>query len=283
MAQFTNQAQLSYNNAIKNSNIAVGEIQEVLSATKTAISTGYNVDEDVAYAISIVNSGNTAITGVSVTDNLGSYTFNMQTYVPLTYVDGTIKYYVNGILQAAPAVVAGNSLVISGLTIPANSTVMLLYEAEANQFAPLAGGSTITNEATIIGGGVTNITTSATVPITIGPDLTITKSISPVPVTENGTLTYTFVIQNTGNEAAVTTDNAIITDVFNPILSNVSATFNGAPWVEGTDYTYDEVTGTFVSEGGRITVPAATYTQDAVTGAWTVTPGVSTLVITGTV
>ena len=34
MARFTNQAQLRYGNAVANSNIAVGEILEVLSATK---------------------------------------------------------------------------------------------------------------------------------------------------------------------------------------------------------------------------------------------------------
>ncbi len=37
MAQFTNQAQLSYNNAVINSNVAVVEILEVLSDNKTAV------------------------------------------------------------------------------------------------------------------------------------------------------------------------------------------------------------------------------------------------------
>ena len=37
MARFTNQAQLRYGNNVANSNIAVGEILEVLSATKTAV------------------------------------------------------------------------------------------------------------------------------------------------------------------------------------------------------------------------------------------------------
>ena len=40
MARFTNQAQLRYGNEITNSNIAVGEITEVLSATKDS-SAGY--------------------------------------------------------------------------------------------------------------------------------------------------------------------------------------------------------------------------------------------------
>ena len=41
MARFTNQAQLRYGNAVTNSNVAVGEILEVLSATKTAVKTTY--------------------------------------------------------------------------------------------------------------------------------------------------------------------------------------------------------------------------------------------------
>ena len=41
MARFTNQAQLRYGNEITNSNIAVGEITEVLSATKTAVRDTY--------------------------------------------------------------------------------------------------------------------------------------------------------------------------------------------------------------------------------------------------
>jgi hypothetical protein len=38
-----------------------------------------------------------------------------------------------------------------------------------------------------------------------------------------------------------------------------------------------------VTVPGQITVPAATYTQDPITGAYTVNPGVATLVVTGTI
>ena len=34
---------------------------------------------------------------------------------------------------------------------------------------------------------------------------------------------------------------------------------------------------------GQILVPAATYTQDPATGAYTVTPGIATLVVSGTI
>ena len=115
------------------------------------------------------------------------------------------------------------------------------------------------------------------------PVLTITKSISPVPVTENGTLTYTFLIQNNGNTAAEEGTAAVITDDFDPILKNLTVSFNGTAWTEGVDYTYDETTGSFATIAGKVTVPAAEYVQDQVTGAWITNPGISTLIITGTV
>lgn len=283
MARFTNQAQLRYGNAIANSNIAVGEILEVLSATKTAVRTTYEQNDTITYVISIVNSGATAITGVSVTDTLGAYLFQTTTLTPLDYIPDTIRYYVNGALQTAPNVTAGPPLTINGITVPANGNVTLVYETAINQYAPLENASTISNTATITGNGITPIEVTEVVTADSTPLLTITKSVSPVPVTENGTLTYTFLIQNTGNAPADATTNAVITDVFNPVLTNLTASFNGTAWSETTNYTYDETTGLFTTTTGQITVPAATYTQDTTTGAWIITPGVSTLVITGTV
>ena len=258
MARFTNQAQLRYGNEITNSNIAVGEITEVLSATKTAVRDTYGQNENVTYVISIVNSGTTAFNGITVTDNLGEYLFNTRELTPLTYIPGTVKYYANGILQATPAVTAGPPLTITGITVPAGGNVTLTYEAEVNSYAPLAAEASITNTATIAGAGVT-------------------------PVTENGTLTYTFLIQNLGNTAADAATGVVITDTFNPVLENLTVNFNGTAWAEGTNYTYDTTTGLFTGTAGGITVPAATYTQDPVTGAWGINPGVSTLVISGTV
>ena len=283
MAVFTNQAQLAYNDSVTNSNIAVGEILEVLSATKTAVRAEYGQNDSVTYVVSLVNSGTTALNGLTLTDNLGAYTFGTQTLVPLSYIDGTIRYYVNGILQTAPAVTAGPPLVVSGINIPAGGNVILVYEANVNQYAPQAAEGSITNTAVVSGAGITPVTVEETVTTENEPNLTITKSISPVPVTENGTLTYTFVIQNSGNTAAVATDNAVVTDIFDPILTNLSVSFNGVTWTEGVQYTYDETTGTFVTVAGQITVPAASYTQDPVTGVWVTNPGVSTLVVSGTV
>ena len=283
MATFTNQATLTYNGNVINSNITTGELLEVLSATKTAIIDTYTQDSEITYVINIVNSGAIAFTGLTITDDLGEYPFGATTLVPLEYVSGSIHYYSNGVLQTAPSVTAGPPLVISPITVPAGGVATIIYVARANQFAPLDLTDSITNTAIIGGGGVTDITVTETITPASDARLTITKTISPTTITENGQLTYTFVIQNTGNVPIVATDTVSITDTFNPILSGISVTFNGAVWTSPTNYTYSELSGEFATALGQVTVPAATYTQDPTSGVWIIEPGVSILTITGTV
>ncbi|WP_294898868.1 hypothetical protein [uncultured Eubacterium sp.] len=202
---------------------------------------------------------------------------------PLTYVADTVNYYVNGVLQPKPAVTAGPPLVVSGLNIPAGGNILLVYETKLNEYAPLAEEAEIKNTASISGAGLTSVVVEETVQAVGKPVLTITKSVSPVPVTENGTLTYTFLIQNNGNTAAEEATAAIITDEFDPILKNLTVSFNGTAWTEGVDYTYDETTGSFATIAGKVTVPAALYVQDPLTDIWITSPGISTLIVTGTV
>lgn len=70
--------------------------------------------------------------------------------------------------------------------------------------------------------------------------------------------------------------------MLDPILNPITVTFNDTTWTEGVSYTYDTTTGLFTTIAGQITVPAATYTQNA-DGTWTITPGTAVLTITGTV
>ena len=284
MAIFSNQATLTYNGTSTNSNIAYGEILDVLAVTKTAVEGSYTPGELVTYVVTLRNTGNTALTGVTITDNLGGYVFNGTTVYPLTYEDGSVTLFTNGVPQPAPAVTAGPPLVVSGLTIPGGGDIVLVYQARANEFADPAAEGTIVNTVTVTGDGITTpITATETVTVAVAPELTISKSISPSQVVDNDRVTYTFIIQNTGNEAVVATDNAAITDTFDPILTALTVTYNGSTWTEGVQYTYDVTTGLFTTLPGAITVPAATYTQDPVTGAYTLTPGIATLTVTGTI
>ena len=284
MAIFSNQATLTYNGNSTSSNIVYGELLEVLTATKTAVEGTYLPGEPVTYVVTLRNTGNAALTGLTVTDDLGGYDFNGTTVYPLTYEAGSVALFANGVPQAAPTVAAGPPLVFSNITVPAGGDVVIVYQARANAYADPAEGGTIDNTVTVTGDGLSApITATETVNAEAAPMLTISKSITPAQVVDNDRVTYTFVIQNSGNQAVVATDNAAITDTFNPILTALAVTFDGVAWTQGVEYNYNEATGLFTTVPGQILVPAATYTQDPVTGIYTAAPGIATLVVTGTI
>ncbi len=284
MAIFSNQATLNYNGTTTNSNIAYGEVLETLTATKVAVEAGYVPGGPVTYVITLRNTGSTPVNGVTITDDLGAYTAGSGTVYPLSLLAADARLFVNGVLQPAPTVNAGPPLVVSGISIPAGGDALLIYQTQTTPFAPPTAGSTIVNTATITGGGLTTpVTVTQTIPARTAPELSISKSISPSQVVDNDRVTYTFVIRNIGNEPLELGDNATITDTFNPILTDLTVTLNNDPWTQGTQYTYSEDTGLFATQPGQLTVPAATYTQDPVTGAYTLVPGTATLVVTGTI
>ena len=283
MATFTNQATLIYNGQTTTSNVTTGELLSGLILTKSAITTSYDRDGRVAYIVTIANTG-AAITNATLTDDLGAYAFGAGTLYPLTCVPGSLLFYQNGTLTTGPVAAGGPPLTITGIDIPAGGNVQLIYEAEVNEYAPLTAGSTLTNTATISGGGIADpLSDTATVTVDEDVALTIAKAICPSTVSDNGTLTYTFIIQNLGNEEVVATDNLVVQDIFNPILNPITVTYNGTVWTENVEYTYDDATGSFASLPGNIAVPAATYTQNPVTGVFSTVPGVAIITISGTV
>ena len=284
MAIFSNQATLTYNGNFTNSNIAYGEILDVLAVTKTAVEGSYTPGTLVTYVVTLRNTGAGTLSGLTVTDNLGGYDFNGTTVYPLTYEAGSVVMFANGVLQPAPAVTAGPPLIISGISVPGNGDVVLVYQARANTFADPAIGGTIDNTVTVTGDGLSApVTAVESINAEAAPVLSISKSITPSQVVDNDRVTYTFVIQNSGNQAVVATDNAAISDTFDPILTALAVTFDGVSWTQGVQYNYDETTGLFTTVPGQLLVPAATYTQDPVSGEHSVTPGIATLVVTGTI
>ncbi len=276
MASFSNSATLSYNGIVRTSNTATGEIVEVLSLSKTAVGDSYSPGGTVTYAVSIRNTGEAAMTGLTLTDDLGAYAFGGGTLVPLTYLPDSLQLLVNGEVQAAPTVEAGPPLTVSGISVPAGGSAVILYKAKVNRYADPQVGGTITNTAAL-----QTLTAEKTITAEEEPILSITKSADPTVVPAGGTLSYTFEIQNSGNAATHASDNVVLSDLVSPILYNVTVTYNGKDWTEGAQYTYDEATGAFVTTAGAIAVPAATYSQDAATGAWCITPGAAQVTISG--
>ena len=283
MATFYNQATLSYGGREVVSNITVGQTVGVLTATKTALTDTYRVGDTVTYVVSLINVGTQPLTGLTLTDDLGAYTTTGGTVVPLDYTEGSLAFFVNGILLPTPTISAVTALTVTDLTIPAGGNAQLVYQTTVNEFAPPTTDGSVNNTVTISGACITPVTAQETITAATGASLSITKSLTPTIVPENGQLTYTFVIRNTGNVPATVADNVTITDSFDPVLSNITVTYEGQPWSAPANYTYNETTGSFATVPGQITVPAATYTQDPTTGAWTVDPGTVVLTVSGTI
>lgn len=284
MAIFSNQATLTYNGNTTNSNIAYGEILEALAVTKSAIEASYTAGSNITYVVTVRNTGNTPLNALTVSDDLGSYALGTETLYPLSYIDGSATLFIDGIPQSTPTVVAGPPLTISGLNLSGGSDTVLVYQATVNGFADPTASGAINNTVTVSSVGLTTpVSATETISAQVAPALTISKTITPSQVVDNDRVTYTFIIQNTGNQAVIATDNAVVNDLFDPILTALTVTFNGSTWSEGTQYNYDEATGLFTTVPSQITVPAATYTQDPVTGEYSISPGIATLTVTGTI
>ena len=281
MATFFNQATLRYGGSVVNSNVVTGEVVEVLSAAKYAVNVDYRRGGLITYIVSLFNSGPGAYEGLVLTDDLGAYAAEGGAEaVPLSYIEGTARLFVNGTLQEAPTVSSASPLTVEDLSVPAGSNVQLIYQAEANEYAPIEIGDGIENTVTVSRGNFGGeITASAFVPAGEEALVTVSKAVSPQSVVENGTLTYSFVMENRGNTA--TGDDTVLTDVFDPVLSDLSVRYNGTAWTEGVEYTYAD--GVFSTVPGAVQVPAATITRDASTGITGIVPGTAKLTVSGTV
>ncbi|MBQ6235896.1 MAG: DUF11 domain-containing protein [Clostridia bacterium] len=280
MAIITNQANLTYTygttTATVVSNVAETERNAGLSAEKRALESAYREGTTLTYLISLKNLGAAAVENLVIADDLGAYTpaGAAAPVMPLTF-SGNATLYVDGAFSEELAPVeTENGVQFTIPSVPAGADALLVYQAAVNGFAPLAPGSAITNTATV---GDEPLTVSATVPVADYADVSIEKEMSPNPITDGDTMTVTFTIENRGNADAT---DLQLTDDFPLALSDVSVTVNGAPM---TAFSFENNTLNLPS-GTQTTmsVPAATFTQDE-TGATSVTPGVLTVVMTGTV
>ncbi len=284
MAIFSNQATLTYNGTATNSNVAYGEILDVLAVSKTSIEGSFIPGGLVTYVITFRNTGNAPLNNLTATDDLGGYDFNGTTVYPLTYEAGSATLFLDGVLQPAPTVNSGPLLTFGPLSLPGGGDAVLIYQARANTFADPDTDGVVNNTVSVTGDGLNApVTAEETVTAAAAPLLTISKSITPSQVVDNDRVTYTFVIENSGNQPIVLGDDAVITDTFDPILAALTVTFDGQPWTEGVQYNYAQTSGLFATVVGQIAVPAATFERDETTGAYTVSPGIATLVVTGTV
>lgn len=284
MAHFTNQATLTYTGGTVVSNIVTGELLDILAVSAAALPASYGGPGDViTFIVGITNSSAAPVTDLTLLDNLGEYTFGDLTLYPLTYIPDSLLFFSSGRQQTPPPAAVGSAVSFGPFAVGANGSVVLIYQARVNEYAPLSAGGAVTSRFSLTGGSAGPVAATETVNFVPLPVLGICKSLSPASVSENGTLTYTFIIRNFGGAAAGTDENAVISDTFSPVLSDLEVSFNGSAWTAPDNYSYDAASGIFTTAPGQITVPAAAYAQDPATGAWSGEPGQSVLTVTGTV
>ncbi|MBQ7376401.1 MAG: DUF11 domain-containing protein [Clostridia bacterium] len=287
MATIENFATVSYTSGgvteTKVSNLAEIGLESAISFTKTTLGETYGEDEVVTYILSMTNTSTSAITNVSITDDLGTFVFGTLELTPLTYAPPALLLIDGQDVSAQLTVdtATAGSLVFSFPTLPAGATANIVYRAAVNEYAPLDVDAGITNTATLTSDSdCADGTASATITAVSAANVSVFKQMSPNPVICGDTVTYTIRIYNYGNIAA---ENVVLTDTFNPAPTNITVSRDGT-LLPANEYSY--VDGTLTVPAGTTTavsVPAATFVRDATTGIVTVTPGMVEYTITGTI
>ena len=279
--QITNIAAVSFdyggNTGTAVSNTASILLGDPVSVSKRALDTEYRVGSSITYMLQITNLGPTALSNITVRDDLGTYMLGSTPVTPLRF-DGNALYYVDGnLVSPITGSVGENSVTFTVNTLPAGATGMIVYSVTVGENAPLAAGSSITNTA-VFSYACTAASASETVYAAEAASVEIVKEMSPGTVYPGDTVTYTFRLYNYGNLPA---ENVVLTDHFNtPLPTLIDVRIDG---VLTTDYRYTGGTLTLPSASSSLVIgiPAATFTQ-APGGTVTVTPGETLITVTGT-
>ena len=281
-----NQATLNYRygtaTASTMSNVTSTVLGSGLTISKTSLTEEYRVGQNVTYIISITNMGS-ATGGVTVRDNLGTYTLSGNEYTPLTYV-GPARLFINGVFDSVITPTSGTGNVTFEIpSIPAGGNAQILYQARVNEYASGESDATITNTVTADCNCPCDVpvTDSHTITTEDYADVRIVKSVCPNPVICEEEITYIFDIYNYGNIPAT---EVVLTDTFTPPLTDITVTLDGVVIPE-TEYSY--VNGVLALPATdsefEITVPAATFARNPQTGSYVVTPGHIQIIVTGNI
>lgn len=284
MAQtITNQASLNYQyngqSAAAVSNVASVTLVEPLTAEKRSVEESYRANGEVTYILSFVNSSSAPLTGITVTDNLGTYTLLSGSVTPLTFTAPALLY-IDGVYSGTiTPTVAPNSITFSIPSLAACSNVQIIYKANVNETAAVAAASVIRNTVEISAEGITTpVTTDHAITVENYADVRIIKSMSPATLVDGTAITYEFMVYNYGNTEAT---DVVLFDTFTPAPSNLTVSIDGAV-LSAADYTYQDGVLTVPTGAARtLTLPAAAFVQDPSTGITTATPSTMRIVVTG--
>ena len=285
MATIENFATVSYTSGgvteTKVSNLAEIGLTSAVALTKTSLGETYGEETVLTYILTVINTSSSEITNISITDDLGTFTFGASELTPLTYTPPALLL-IDGVDSSSDLTVNSSlpsSLVFTFPSLPANSSANIIYRTTVNEFAPLELNSSITNTATLESNSdCADGSASETVTVAAAANVSVFKQMSPNPVVCGDLVTYTIRIYNYGNIPA---ENVQLTDNFDPAPTNISVYRNGTI-LNATDYTYENGLLTIPATSSQsVSVPAATFVRDTESGTVSVIPGMIEYVITG--
>ena len=268
MATINNTASVTYNYGRSESGSAISNtattnlIEEYsISATKLSNNQTFRNGENITYQVAVTNDGTSSLYNVTVIDNLGG------TPSPMTFLDGSATYNVNGITSyIIPTSVNPLTFVLPS-PLASGETAIITYVARvssglAEDVDVIVNTATITaNEGSETGDVITvNPSPSNTIVRGDFADVTLTKNVSASQITSGELFSYTITLSNSGNLDAT---GVIITDTLPEgfeIISVTSETNGVTTTYSASDYTVDASTNTLTLPTGgtlSLSVPAA--------------------------
>ncbi len=268
-----NSATLTYNSGANTGSAASNVVSTSLldsyslTAQKFTANDSWRPGENITYLVTVTNTGTQPLSTVTVTDDLGGE------QELLSYVENSARLITNGdVVQVTPT--DTSPLTISLATaLQSGESVTVLYVAQVNavvsddvqEITNTVQASARRNGGT--GEVVESVPDSVTIPREDFAQIDITKSVDKAVISSGDTLTYTFVIENSGNIPAT---NVVITDTLPEgfEITSIQSETNGVVTVydEG-DYTVSADNTLILPTGDdvTITVPARTEAGNGVT------------------
>ena len=284
----TNQASITYlfegNQGSAQSNTVSMTVVTPLGISVLPLGNSYRSMSTAVQIITLTNRSKAPLTGVRVTDDLGSYTLSGTDITSLRF-KAPAELFSDGVFISSvdtDITDVGDNQPISFTipVIPASGNVQLIYAAEVKNTALLERGSSIVRTISAQADNADSVSAQSTVFVESYADVRIVKSMYPTPLMAVGGFVCELSVYNSGNSDAT---NVFITDTFTAKPSVITAELNDTA-LSSDEYSYDANTGRFVypkiDSENQLSVPMAEFSQNSETGVVSITPSQVKLVIT---
>lgn len=276
-----NRAQITYDGGcgsepgvvLSNETTTVLVDRYTLAVTKTALLDSVRDGGTAAYVLQLSNTGSGTLYNPAVFDNLGSDTEEK----PLSYIDGSAMFYVNGVPSAGGVSLDEDGVTFSSaVPLEQGDSLLVIYAADVDAEECIVNTALATANSGSAEGAEISDTDSAEVCVESCANISVFKTADKDTVVEGDTLTYTFTLMNTGSGEATSIG---FVDSLPPQFSVNTVSYttdSGTSVIPPEDYS--------ITEPNTLTIPAPDSSLViSVPAADSMGPGMVTITVTGTI